>query len=191
MKPSREADVIVQHAFESDRNLQIAVKVGLAFTSIKERIEKEFIEQLISTLKFRLAEWQGQEWDVEDKWSECWYIAAWKPQQWGDNASIGLAYESAGPRNLHLFVWCNSAGSKSISTSLKQALEERYPYWRHNDECPWWTYVERPDHPYRDWTSEDALMRLWKKDEAVEYYATHLLTICQIASPSVDKFCEK
>jgi hypothetical protein len=189
MKPSEEADVIVEHAFESGDNLRTAVKVGLAFTTIRERIEKEFIEQLISTLKCQLGEWQRQEWDVKDYWWSEKCITAYKPKRWGDNARIGLSYLSDGPSGLYFYIWRSPTGTKSVGAALKQTLDGKYPGGRSGAENPWWKTVEQP--PYGDWTSEEALMSLWKKDEAVKYYVERLLIICQLASPLVDKICEK
>lgn len=179
-----EADIIADHAFQSEPTLQMAVKVGLAFPKIKERIEKKFLGILISQLEAHL----GQKWKVADLWheSDC-CIAAYKPP-WGNNASIGLSYLKTGPSDLCFYVWRSTTGKKSISTALKQALDAQCGHGRCDAESPWWRYV---DVPYRDLNTEDALIGLWEKHQAVEYFTNHLLKICKIASPFLDKLCGK
>jgi hypothetical protein len=187
MKPSEEADVIVKHAFESQRKLRIAAKVGLAFPRIKERIVREFVQSLVGKLNPRL----GKSWAVEDSWSEAplvrgSYIAAYRTT-WNENASIGLHCEKTGPSDLDFFIWLGKQKTPLVA-ELKEALDERYAHGQRGGSNPWWKFV---DPPYRDWNTEEALIGLWKQHEAVEYYTSHLLRICKIAGPFLDKICGK
>jgi hypothetical protein len=186
MKPSDEAIVIAEHALENEHSLRLAAKVGLAFPTIKERIIKDFLSSFKSVLISRL----GNGWKLEDKASKTplmrgWHIAAWK-SKWMDNASIGLHCDKSGPSDLDFFVFLVKPFDHPQVAQLRQALETRYAHGKHMAEYPWWQYVE---HPHRDWDTEDALVRLWQKDEALEHYASHFLKICAIAAPFIDTIC--
>ncbi len=188
MKLIEEADVIAEHAFENEHTLGIAAKVGLAFPKIKERIVREFIASLQGRLEARL----GKSWTVEDSWSETpllrhSYIAAYKTT-WSTEACVGLSCEKDGPSNLDFYVWLEKKLKTPLVSELRDALDEHYGHGHHGGNNPWWKWV---DEPYRDWNTEESLMRLWKKDEAADYYAGHLLRICKIAGPFLDKICCK
>jgi hypothetical protein len=188
MKPTEEADIIAKYAFESERKLRLTAKVGLAFPGIKERIVCEFVQSLIAHLKARL----GKPWDVEDAWSETPLksgstIAVFKPT-WAIDAGIGLHCAKTGPSDLNFFIYLSKKHKTPVAAKLGEVLSERYAHGGHSGNNPWWKYV---DLPYRDWNTEDALIGLWKKKEAVDYYANHLLKIWKIASPFMNKICAK
>jgi hypothetical protein len=188
MKRADEGDVIAAHAFENERNLRIAAKVGLAFSQIKEQIIGEFVQVMIGQLRVAL----GNSWAVDDQWSETplirgAYVAAYK-RAWVVEASVGLCCEKTGPSDLDFFVYLEKKERSAAAVQLREALNERYANGNHSGNNPWWKFV---DPPFRDLTTEDALIGLWKKDEAALYYASHLLKICQIAGPFLDKLCGK
>jgi hypothetical protein len=186
VKEIEEADVIAEHALENADNLKIAAKVGLAFPAIKERIIREFISSLKGALEERL----GNSWAVEDSWSENplargSYIAAFKTK-WREDASIGLNCEKPGPSELDFFIYLGKRLKTPLASELRDALDKHYAHGQRFGNNPWWKWVEQP---YRDWNTEDALLRLWRKDEAVDYYAGQLLRICGIAGPFLDRLC--
>jgi len=165
MKPSEEADVIADHVFESESNLRITAKLGLAFPKVKERIVREFVQTLALELGSRL----GKQWGIENSWTErplradCQIGLAKKP--WLDKASIGLTCERTGPSFLLYFVWRASKHKLLAITDLKQSLDKRFSHGNHysppsGGDTLWWKYVD--DH-YRDWDNEDMLVTLWKK----------------------------
>lgn len=189
MKETEEADVIVEQAFENEQNLRLAAKVGLAFPSVKRRIVREFVQCLAVGLETRL----GQEWIVEDYWTEdplqagCQIALVKKP--WADGASIGLECDKAGPSELLYFVWRESKQKSPTVTDLKRSLDECFSHGNHyspstGGDTLWWKSV---DGRYRDWNNENMLVALWKKKNAVEYYADRLWRICEIAGPLLDK----
>ena len=188
MKPSDESTVIIENALESEHNLRLAAKVGLAFPMLKERIIKDFLSSFGSVLNSRL----DDGWKVEDNAGKTpllrnWHIVAWK-SNWMDKASIGLHCDRPGPSHLDFFVFLVKPFDHPQMAQLRQALETRYAHGKHMADYPWWQYVEQP---YRDWDTEDALVRLWRKDEALEHYASHFLKICQIAAPFDPQICDK
>ena len=62
MKPSDESTVIIENALESEHNLRLAAKVGLAFPMLKERVVEDFLSSFGSVLNSRL----DDGWKVED-----------------------------------------------------------------------------------------------------------------------------
>ncbi|HMD70074.1 MAG TPA: hypothetical protein VKF41_01955 [Bryobacteraceae bacterium] len=188
MKLTEEAEVIAKYAFESERKLRITAKVGLVFPTIKETIIREFVQSLIAQLKPRV----GKAWDVYDEWAETplksgSLIGIYKPT-WAMDAGVGLHCARTGPCDLNFYVYLQKKHKTPTATELGEVLDERYAHGGHSGNNPWWKYV---DPPYRDWNTEDALIGLWKKHEAVDYYANHLLKIWKIASPFMSKICGK
>ncbi len=190
MTLNKEADVIFEYAFENKRNVEIAVNVGLAFPRIKERIIREFVESVIGTLGSGL----GRSWTVQDQWSETplvrrLQILAFKTA-WGKNTCVGISCKKNGPGDLYYFVnlWNWRRQKTPLAAQLKGALDKRYANGSSNSRMPWFKPVEPR---YNDWTSKEMLISLCKKDEAVEHYTNHLLKICKIAGPFLDKICCK
>jgi len=190
MKPNEESVVIAEHSIESEQTLRLAAKIGLAFPKIKEKLVREFVQSLACELHARL----GKQWSIENNWNErplkVGSHLALSKREWQHKASIGLWCGRAGPSDLEYFVWRKGKQKSPTITELKQALDEGCSHGNrcsHPDaENPWWKYV---DDPYRDWSAESSLVALWKKNEAQDYYASHLLKLCEIGSPYLDRFC--
>jgi hypothetical protein len=190
MKPTDEADIIVEHALESDRNLRIASKIGLAFPKLKQVIVGDFVKVLISGLRERL----GSSWILDDEWTQTplakgSYVSA-KKAIWAEKSSIGLHCDKVGPGDLSFFVWVEPDYIKgtTIATELKAALDERYAPGRKEPRYPWWRYV---DAPYGHWTNEDVLIALRQKTEALELFLNHLTTISTISEPFLDQLAKR
>jgi hypothetical protein len=183
-----EADVIAEHALEDEHNLKMAAKVGLAFPTLKARIIRTFITSLVTTLKARL----GDSWEISDDWSA-------KPlkgsvcvskESWTDEFWIGLAAEKTGPSELDWFVWTETTISLQtpLVAAIKGALDDGFCSGRSTNNNPWWQYLARP---YRDWNTEDSLLWLWKKEDAVRYCADHIVKMCEIVSPILESMKNK
>ena len=188
MKHSEESNVIAGHALENEQNLRLATKVGLAFPTVKERIITEFLRSLSKSLESRL----GNNWSVQNKWAEAplksgGYISAFK-HVWPVSASIGMAFYKSGPSNLYFFVYLGVKLDSPLVAELREGLEAGYAHGYQNADSVWWTRVEER---HRDWDTEDALVGLWHKDKALEYYASHIIKLCNIAEPFLDKICSE
>ncbi|MGE5571148.1 MAG: hypothetical protein ACM3S5_19105 [Rhodospirillales bacterium] len=147
-----EVDVIAEHAFENEQTLQTAVKVGLAFEKIRERIVREFI----ASLQRRLEAGLGKPWLLENSWSETpllsgSYLFAYKAA-WSDTG-VGLFCAKNGPSGLNFSVRLEGKPKTPLVGELKEALDKRYAFGRQTRDYPWWKWV---DEPYRDWRTEEA-----------------------------------
>jgi hypothetical protein len=175
MKPTEESVVIAEHAIENEQQLRIAAKVGLAFPTLKERLIVDFLDSLKKTLEVRL----GNTWSVDDDdWRDTplksgGYIAAWRPKRAVD-ASIGLECCKAGPSSLIYFVYLNAKLDSPLVVQLRDSLNTGYAHGGREATSIWWKWVEER---HRDWNTEEALVWMWRKGEAVEYYANHFIKI--------------
>jgi hypothetical protein len=185
-KPQQLHDVILDHALQSESNFRMAVQVGLAFPDIHARIIKEFLAALKADLKKRL----GRQWEVSDNWnpipSKTKLIVSVRKTQWSGEDCIGLACQKRGPSELNWYIYVHPKATPVQQSDIKSALDSKYALGRRETPFnPWWKYIEH--RTYRAWNTEESLVALWQKSDAVEYYADHLTRIAKIASPIIDR----
>ena len=180
-----ESDIIVKHALESEDNLRMAIKVGLAFRHLKEELVKACLVDLRDTTLKRL----GSSWRIdENTWITkplgCGLIS-FKRECWKES-SFGLSCDRIGPAQLSYFVWVSEARMKKAHgmQNLRAHLDQEYAPGNSTDCNPWWKYV---DKPLRDWDNEEALLRLHKRAELADQLSAHLVKIARITAPFVDK----
>ena len=187
MKKTEQLDhLIVEHAFQSETNFKMAVQVGLAFPDLQTRIIGEFAAALRANLKKRL----GPQWQVSDDLSNALsrpgFITSVRKKEWLGADCIGLAWQKGGPSILNWYIYVEPKVTPVQHSEIKAILDSKYAVGRkYGSSNPWWLPL---DHKiYQAWNTEKALVELWKKDDAVEYYASQLARIAKIASPIINQ----
>lgn len=186
MPISSDIEIVVEHTLQSEDNLRLAAWVSAAFEQVRQRVVREFVKRLQSDLLARL----GDSWAVEQNCDKDALKADWlvdiKKKRWHDNCSICLEGSKEGPRAVDYFVWLDSdmPGKARLAEELKAALDEKHGVGKKSANAPWWSFLEPP---YDDWTTENALVLLYRKADAAEEIAGQLESICRTVEPIADR----
>ncbi|HXB71766.1 MAG TPA: hypothetical protein VNY05_26250 [Candidatus Acidoferrales bacterium] len=174
-----EIELIVNHALSTNENLRVAIKVGLAFHSLKARIISDFL----SRLKSEVAAALGGQWTVgveSDEWLGLWI----QKKTWPELKSIGVGSENTVGRNIYFWVTklegyeCVAGNALlDVDEALKSELDELVGRGSSDKDNAWWRYSPR----HRNWDSEEALLALAAPD-ATDYWKHHLIQIAEIVA---------
>jgi hypothetical protein len=75
-------------------------------------------------------------------------------------------------------------GKARLAAELKAALDEKHGTGRKNADAVWYLYLEPP---YDDWTTEETLVLLHRREDAAEEIAGQLESICRTVEPIADR----
>jgi len=190
MPISSDIEIIVEHTLQNEDNLQLATKVSAAFEQVRQRIVSEFIKKLQADLLARLGDpWAVEQYRDEDALGAGCLVEIQK-KRWRDICSVGLAGDKDGPSDVDYYVWVNPdmPGKARLAADLKEALDETHGTGKKDAEVAWWSFLEPP---YDDWTTERALVLLYRKADAAEEIAGQLESICRTVEPIADRRVRK
>lgn len=186
MPISSDIETVVEHTLQNEDNLRLAAKVSTAFEQVRQHIVCEFAKRLQADLLARL----GDSWAVEQGCGEdalgAGCLVEIKKKRWHENCSICLEGAEDGPSDVDCYVWLNSEmpGKARLTAELKAALDERHGAGRKSPDAVWYFCLAPP---YDDWTTENALVLLYRKAEAAEQIADQLEGICRTVEPIADR----
>lgn len=186
MPISSDIEIVVDHTLQNEDNLRLATKVSTAFEQVRQRIVSEFVKKLQADLLRRL----GDSWEVEQYCDEdalgAGCLVEIQKKRWRDNCSICLEGDKDGPSDVDCYVWLNSEmpGKARLAAELKAALDEKPGAGRKNADAIWYLYLEPP---YDDWTTEETLVLLYRKAEAVKEIGDQLEGVCRTVEPIADR----
>jgi hypothetical protein len=186
MPISSDIEIVVEHTLQNEDNLRLAARVSAAFEQVRQRVVREFVKRLQSDLLARL----GDSWEVEQNCDEdalgAGCLVEIKKKRWDDNCSICLEGWEEGPSDVDCYLWLNSEmpGRARLGAELKAALDERHGAGRKSPDAVWYFYL---GPPYDDWTTEKALVLLYRKAEAVKEIGDQLEGICRTVEPIADR----
>jgi hypothetical protein len=172
----------VDYADSNESSLSVALKVGMAFDDLRERVIADFAVEL----EKRLA---APHWRVSNEMKRgnlfqtggALYIGK---LMWNDFAWVAVAFDRPEPRNVYFQIPVEKTKAPAIDwNAVKKALDSQYLPGKASVYSHWWRYVDRH---YRDWTDEDVLLRLWRKEEAVRYFAANLEKIAEVLASVID-----
>jgi len=174
-----ETELIINHALSTKDNLSVAIKVGLAFHSLKARIISDFLHRLKSEVLAELGnQWTG---GVE---GEGW-IGLWiRKETWPEEKLIGVGSDNTVGKNVNF--WGHRFGRDpdnaliDFDEALKSELDEQVGKGNSSKNAAWWMYSPR----HRHWDSEEALLALAAAD-ATAYWKQHLIQIARIVTSCV------
>jgi len=194
MASREEIKIIVDYALKDQHNLEIALKIGIAFDEIRKRIITDFLDALENALRGSL---DNEKWTILDNLKEIvlkegiWssknkgcYITK---KEWQSTCLIGIESDTNGARNFFISVRKNQKEilKPTESGNLKNLLDNEYK--KGSSGGPW-LYYRYFDGIYRDWNNEEILIdMIFKKDETVSYFKEPILTIAKIVTPLIDK----
>ena len=174
-----ETDVIINHALSTKDNLSVAIKVGLAFHSLKARIISDFLHRLESEVLAAL----GGHWTAgveSDEWLGLWI----QKETWPEEKTIGVLSDNTVGKNIYFWVTklegyeCVAGNALlDVDEALKSKLDELVGKGTSNTGSAWWMYSPR----LRNWDSEEALLALAEPD-ATDYWKRHLIQIAGIVT---------
>ncbi len=80
----------------------------------------------------------------------------------------------------------NEPGAGSVDwNAIRNALDNKYAQGEKTlYQSRWWRKVDRP---YRSLLEEEALIRLWKKTEAVTFFAQHLEKMSSVLAKTLEE----
>ena len=174
-----ETELIINHALSTSENLRVAIKVGLAFHSLKARIISDFLHRLKSEV---LAD-SGNQWtsDVE---SEGW-LGLWiRKKTWPEEKLIGVGSDNTVEKKVNF--WVHRFGRDpenaliDFDEALKTELDEQVGKGNSSKNSAWWMFSAR----LRNWDSEEALLALTAPGETA-YWKRHLLQIAEIVTSCI------
>ena len=177
MAPRSEHDVILDHAMRDVENLEIALKIGAAYSDIRGGVIARFLEAVNRELTTRL----GETWQIE-VCTDPLLLAK-------SRAEFLLAHFSGHPGQFHIllggdeagypknpWIGVRSASASELHERVKKAIDQEYKLGEIGDPSFWYKYV---DKAYSHWGSEDATLLLYRQGEAVTYFVDHLEKLAQ------------
>ena len=181
-------NVIIEHALENEKNLEIALDIIFAYTDLRQRITNNFREKLQVFLKNKKKltesqfkwqfEWEGDFQEVlgvTSKAEDLPEVRIWINPNSETDRFIGIHVESLKPS---LPAW-NPLKSK-LEAKLKKGSNRKNPYWI------WKT----PNWKYKDWTDKDNLIKM-HTEEAVKDVGNYFLEIVIEAEPLINEWWVK
>lgn len=177
-----ESKVIIDYAFKDVENLKIALKVGYAFTEIKEGIINDFLDALESALKPDL---DNDKWEIKKNIHKAgFYITK---RQWQGKYAIAFQSERSGLREFTIGVVKDHPKTVRIDAEkLKNLLDKEFN--RPAKQSNWWEWRQWIDDPYQNWDNEQTLIEMkFQKNKVVSYFREYILRIKNIAEPVIDE----
>src|SRR5258708_7406354 len=147
-----ESDLVLLQSLRDEHNLRIAVKVGLVFQDLKNKVWRDFLRHL----EARVQEALGGDWKTEvnfqDELSPCLRKDSWPPDKW---FGLGSDHASTGK---HCYYWVphfgDVLGNVFIDQELKSALYREVGKGRTDSGIAWLMMLDQ----WRDWDSEEAII---------------------------------
>ena len=172
MTARSERDVIIDHALRDEANLEIALKIGQAYSDLCGRVIVGFLAAVEAALSPRLQ-------------------SAWKVTVPSDSAHIATqhclnAHVLSHPGGVHVLLTADESkypytmffavrSDPSVAVDLKEHVRDTinasHLEGKRGDPSFWYRYV---DKAYTHWGSEDATLLLYRKGEALTYFVDHL-----------------
>jgi hypothetical protein len=103
---------------------------------------------------------------------------------WRDNYEIGISSERYGARGFIIGVKKNEKSQPIDGGKLKSLIDDKY---KPGSASPLWEWYQWIEYIYGNWDNEEILIKMYKKDEAVNYFKEHILRIKEIVEPVVDE----
>ena len=175
--------LITEYALQSEENLQIALAIMYScFDDIKRKIIVDFLNKLEEELKrsFPPPVWYIEncaKQNVFDIYSS-FYLGK---EKWGDICWISFSAQQS--RAKWFIIGIEKQLSSQSIGSLKAQMDNQYGNGKTTE---WWEWYQEIDGSYRDWDNETTLLRLYQKEEAVQYFRSRLERIVEIATPIID-----
>lgn len=118
--------------------------------------------------------------DIFEKWKR-FYIAK---KEWKENYSIGIGPEYRQAKGYIIGVKKQPESEPFQGGKLTTLLNENYRQGKCSKKWEWQQWL---DSPYLNWDNEEALIKMYRKDEAVNYFKENFLRIKEIVSPLIDE----
>jgi hypothetical protein len=183
-----ETELIVNHALSTNENLRVAIKVGLAFHSLKARIISDFLHRLKSEVEAALGsqwtagvesdEWLGL-WIQKKTWPEEKYISVGSNKTDGKNVNFWVHRFGHDPENAFSDFSDPENTLNDFDEVLKSELDEQVGKGNSSKNSAWYMFSAR----HRNWDSEEALLALTEPG-AIDYWKRHLIQIAGIVTSS-------
>ena len=194
MTSRNEQEVILDHVFESNDNLETALKLCFNFDAIKERLLRKFI----SDLTYKTLKGLGNQWQktlpfrpTPTNVLEQWYVVGFEKKDWG-KAPFSIALSAQKPSANEFIIGIYGKGkesklNKTYGSDLKKIVDEKYDKGSSSDG--WWWYQNLEDE-YLNWTNKDFLLKLIDKEsktELIDYFKNELLLLAQTTESEISK----
>jgi hypothetical protein len=163
-----ERKLVLDHALLSEENLDIALTIAAVYDEICSQVFDGFITSLGTELSSRL----GKDWKIATG-SAGEMVVVQAPGH-AANVYVALSADEGGrPRYPYFAVRCKNREAllADKAKQIKAALDAQYGQGKATDYSLWWRPV---DKKYADWNSPETLIRLYRKKEALIYFAGHL-----------------
>ncbi|NOH17265.1 hypothetical protein [Clostridium cochlearium] len=184
---NEKKNLIVEYALANKENLLLFSQIAKAFDDVIEKLVKSFSEELENELTLIL----GNDWIIHndiknDVFGKTGFSISKK--KWNEFYSIGFYAENRGLRNFDFYVWRDIDIIKSPNKLINQLINENYKKGNVYKKGDWWQYI---DEPYRNWTDEKAIIKLYEQSEMVKYFKEQFLKLKDIVEPIIDKELSK
>ena len=193
MNDSIERNLILDHALENKKNLEIALDINSAFNGdLHGQIITGFLHKLEKFVLHKLSQrHDGSQWEVNNKT----LLDSPLPQyadfsfgrkSWGPRCGVGLQLQPPKDnedrvRKVIIGVWKpeDDLWPSELEERLRNELNRRLGrnVNRSTKGWPWYFYLN--DDPYANWNGKDALIKLYNGHEAVEYFGQYLVDIIE------------
>jgi hypothetical protein len=177
MTARSERDVIIDHALRDEDHLEIALKIGQAYSDLCSRVIVGFLAAVEAELSPRLK----SAWKVTVP-SDSAHIAtqhclnAHFPGHPGGFHVLLSADEPKYPFAMYFAVRSDPSVAVELTEHVRDTVNAAYLKGHRGDPSFWYKYV---DKAYTSWGSADATLLLYRKGEALTYFVDHLEKLAQ------------
>jgi len=181
-----ERDIILEQSLGSENNLRVALYVGMAFDDLRCRIISRFADDLCSRLQKRFGGLES--WRITNEIGVDGYLqksgSLWAiHRRGGGRVCVKLTYDKSPERMYYAIPNEEAPHPPKINWALlKGALDARFAAGQSTDTWHWTSLV---DWAYRNWFDMEVLLKLWKCEDAANYFTNRLSAIMGIVASVV------
>ena len=184
MFSEEEREIFIEYSLQNENNLKISINSALSFKQLRERIIRNFIKLVETSLRNEINKLSG-DWElsnsISDNVFEHWKGIFVHKTIWGKQYQIGFSSEKYDAKEFIIGVKKSDEKVPHIN-GLLEKLNNEYRQGSQSDQWNWYQWLEQP---YLNWNNEEALVKMYRS-ESVEYFTKHILSIINVATGMID-----
>lgn len=184
-----ETDLIVDHAFRSEANLDLVLKIGAAFPELRRRIIRKFLDAIKGKVEHEL----GRDWQVVNNDLSNVERIIVRKKAWGQELRVALVYRGVEPNEagkVYYAVRPREFLDAERMQKIRCELDRKYRTGKSKKKKPedermsfWFQYAHRD---YKDWTGA-ILLRMGQLEQGlIQHFAENLVGISRLLESYVE-----